>query len=239
MTFNPVTRGDLRWRLASPKILWALRVYLAALGLFVLVSLPPEGGRLAGMAPGQVLQVGLVLQLVCVVYLTSALAVGEIGVQGEKQILDLALTSFSPRTIALGKLWTSALTAGGLVAVSVPLWALVAPPQLEAVLALGRAMVAMVPVALLPAAAGAWLTAAVSSDLARTVVHWVILLLLFLATRWLTEPLAVLSPVWLLGAAHRGLPHWPLALLPYAAGAAAAAGLAARTVGSVRKAGAP
>lgn len=238
MTLNPVTRGDLRSRLAAPKILWTLRVYLAALGVLALASMPPESGRLAGMAPGQVVQVGLVLQLVCVVYLTSALAVGEIGVEGEKQILDLAVTSFSPRIIALGKLWTSTLTAGGLVAAAVPLWALVVPPEQEAVLALGRAMVAMVPVALLPAAVGVWLTAVVPSDLARTLVHWAVLLLLFLVTRWLAGPHVALNPMRLLGAAHRGAPLWPLALLPYAAVAAAAAALTARTVRIVRGAGA-
>mgnify|MGYP000191619119 CR=1 FL=1 len=239
MTLNPVTRGDLRSRLVSPKILWMVRVYLAVLGVFALASLPPESGRLAGMAPGQVLRVGLVLQLAAVVYLTSALAAGEIGVEGEKQILDLAVTSFNPRTIALGKLWTSALTAGGLVAAAVPLWALVAPPEAEAAFALGRAMVVMVPVALSLAAVGPWLTAAIPSDLARTVVHWSMLLALFLATRWLAEPLVAINPMRLLGAAHLGAPLWPLALLPYAAVVGAGVTLATRTVARVRRAGVP
>jgi len=39
---NPVTRGDLRSRLASPKILWVLRLYVAVLSLLAVFSLPPE-----------------------------------------------------------------------------------------------------------------------------------------------------------------------------------------------------
>jgi len=237
---NPVTRGDLRSRLASPKILWVLRLYVAVLSLLAVFSLPPESGRLPGLVETELLQLFLLFQLGWVAYLTSALAVGEIAVEGEKQILDLAVTSFPPRTIALGKLWTAALFAAALVAAAVPLVALLAPPEVGAIPQLLRALLVMVVLAVPLAAVGTWLTAAISSDLLRTMVHWSLFLGLFAATRWLADPLALLNPLRIVAAAYGGTPSaWPLALLPYLAIAAAGTALTGRLVLAVRREGTP
>ena len=237
---NPVTRGDLRSRLASPKILWVLRLYVAVLSLLAVFSLPPESGRLPGLVETELLQLFLLFQLGWVAYLTSALAVGEIAVEGEKQILDLAVTSFPPRTIALGKLWTAALFAAALVAAAVPLVALLAPPEVGAIPQLLRALLVMVVLAVPLAAVGTWLTAAISSDLLRTMVHWLLFLGLFAATRWLAGPLALLNPLRIVAAAYGGTPSaWPLALLPYLAIAAGGTALTGRLVLAVRREGTP
>ncbi len=212
---NPVTRGDLRARLASPKVLWVLRLYVAVLGVLAVFALPPEGGRVPALAETELAQLFLVFQVAWIAYLTSALAVGEISVEGEKGVLDLAVTSFPPRTIASGKLWTAALSAAGLAVLSLPLVILVLPDLAAAPGAL-RALAVMVPLAVPLALVGAWLPAAVSSDLLRTVLHWSIFLILFAATRWLPEPWILVNPLRVVAAAYAGAPGgWPLALAPY------------------------
>ncbi|HEV8338145.1 MAG TPA: hypothetical protein VGR25_00620 [bacterium] len=212
---NHVTRGDLRSRLASPKVLWVLRLYVAALGVLAVFSLPPQGGRSPALAEGDLAQLFFVFQVAWVVYLTSALAVGEIGVEGEKGILDLSVTSFPSRMIASGKLWTALLSASALVVLSLPLVILITPDRAAAPGAL-RALAAMVPLAAPLALMGAWLPAAIPSDVLRTVLHWSVFLLIFAATRWLPDPLMLLNPMRMVGAAYLGEPAlWPLALAPY------------------------
>lgn len=215
LRLNHVTRGDLRARLASPKVLWVLRLYVAALGVLAVFSLPPEGGRVPALAATELAQLFFVFQVAWIVYLTSALAVGEIGVEGEKGVLDLSVTSFPSRLIASGKLWTALLSATALAALSLPLVILVTPDRAAVPGAL-RALAAMVPLAAPLALLGAWLPAAASSDVLRTVLHWSVLLLIFAATRWLPEPLILVNPMRVVGAAYVGAPEaWPLALAPY------------------------
>jgi hypothetical protein len=236
ITANPVTRGDLRARFASPKIVWLLRLYLAVLGLLAVFTLPPESGRLPGLPEGEPIQPFILFQLGWVAYLTSALAVGEIGVEGEKVILDLAVTSFPARTIALGKLWTSLTTAAALTVVALPLLALIAPPDPIQIPRLLRALTVLALLAVPLAAIGTWLSAAVSSDLVRTVVHWLLFLGVFGAARWLPEPLAALSPLRIVVAAYRGAPDgWTAALFPYLACAVGATFLTGRLVAAVRR----
>lgn len=234
---NPVTRGDLRSRLASPKILWVLRLYVAVLGLLAILSLPPEGGRLPPLQEADLVQVFLFFQLGWVAYLTSALAVGEIAVEGEKAVEDLAVTSFSPWTIALGKLWTSMFFAGGLVVLALPLLVLITPPNAGAIPGIVRSVVVMVPLAAPLAMLGTWLGAAVPSDLMRTVLHWSFFLGLFAATRSLAEPLVLLNPLRIVAAAYRGAPGaWPLALAPHLGIAALGCALTSRAVAAWRRA---
>lgn len=212
---NPVTRGDLRARLASPKVLWVLRLYVAVLGFLAVFSLPPEGGRLPVLAETELAQLFLIFQIAWIAYLTSALAVGEIGVEGEKGILDLAVTSFSSRTIASGKLWTALLSSAGLAVLSLPVLLLVLPDGAAAPGAL-RALAVMVPLAAPLALLGAWLPAAVPSDVPRTILHWSLFLVLFAATRWLPEPLILVNPFRVVAAAYTAVPTaWPLVLAPY------------------------
>lgn len=228
---NPVTRGDLRSRLASPKLLWVLRLYVAVLSLLAVLSLPPEVGRLSQFVEADLVQAFLLFQLGWVAYLTSALAVGEIGVEGEKAVLDLAATSFSPVTIALGKLWTSMLTSGGLVLLALPPLVLLAPFTIGSIPGIALAILAMVVLVAPLAIISTWLAAAVASDLLRPVLHWSVLLGLFAATRWLGDPFVLVNPMRVVAAAYRGAPHaWPLALLPYLAIAALGCVLTGRAV---------
>src|SRR5687767_6939225 len=117
---NPVTRGDVRARLKSPKMLWALRLYVATLGVLAFLALPPESGRLPQLQELDLMTAFLAVQIVLGVYLISAASTGEIAVEGEKAVADLAMSAFSPGTIALGKVGTSAASAVGLIAAALP-----------------------------------------------------------------------------------------------------------------------
>ncbi len=236
MTVNPVTRGDVRSRLASANLLWVLRLYVAVLGLFAVFALPPESGRLPGLLETDLMQVFLLFALGWIAYLTSSLAVGEISVVGEKSVLDLAVTSFPPRTIALGKLWTSASVAALLALATLPLVALITPLNLRAVPALMRALASIVVLAVPLAAVGTWLGTVVSGVMPRTLVHWSLFLGVFAGTRWLPYPEILLNPLRLVAAAYRGTPPaWPLALLPFLAIAAGGTFLTERAVVRLRR----
>jgi len=236
MRLNPVTRGDLRARTASPKIVWVVRLYVAVLGLLAVFTLPAEG-PLPGLADRELTQLLLLFTLGWIAYLTSALAVGEIGVEGEKALLDLAVTSFSPETIAAGKVLTSAIFAAVLVLAAAPLVALVVPLDPARVGAVVRALSVMIVVAVPLGAVGTWLTVAVPSDLVRTLVHWSLFLGLFAATRWLAAPLALVNPLRLVAAAYQGAPGiWPVAMAPYLLVTAGGVVLIARSVRRVREA---
>lgn len=216
LRLNPVTWGDLRARLASSKVLWVLRLYLASLAVVAFFILPPEGGRLPVVGEGDLAELFLAFQLAWIVYLASAFAVGEIAPEGEKGVLDLAATSFSPRTIAAGKAGTALLSAVGLVVLGLPLVLLTAEPStLGAAL---RTTAVTVPLAGALGILAAWLSAIVASDLLRTLLHWTVLLAVFALTRWLPAPLDLVSPLRLIAAAYDGVEAaWLLALLPHLA----------------------
>lgn len=174
---------------------WSLRVYLAVLALLVAGALLPEPARVFPLHDRSLLRALLAVCAVGGVYLASAFAIGEIAVEGEKALADLATTAFSPRTIVWGKVGTALLTAAALLLLSLPLF-LFAAPDIPRGLALACLSVGMALAAL--GAVGTWLAAAVPGDLARTLVHWALLVLLFTAPLTLgrLDPLGVaVSPL--------------------------------------------
>lgn len=169
-------------------------------GTFLLLSLPPESGRLE-VRQANLLLIFLVVQLVVVTYLCSASASMEVLFEGEKGLPDLVLSGFSPRTIAVGKAASSAAYAAWLVAMALPLVALASAVRGAGI---GMVLGASAVIAAVGTAAGtwgAWLAGRLASDFTRSFVHWVLLAALLggtalLGPRWeAVSPLRVLDGV--------------------------------------------
>jgi len=105
---NPVLRADVRYRLGSPKALVLHTIFLVVVALLTFLSLPPELGRLDELRQEGLLLAFLVVSTVLTMYFTSACACGEIGIEGEKSVWDLAASTFPAGTIAAGKVLSSA-----------------------------------------------------------------------------------------------------------------------------------
>lgn len=204
---DAIARGDLRARLGSPRGVLVQTVYLAAWAAFMMLSLP-TGPERFGLGSADFLRLALSIQIVAVTYLSSSVASSELGMEGEKGVADLALSAFSPQAVAIGKLLSGALYSAYLVAIGIPLGLLSAglrdvsawPIAWAAAIALGTGTAAGV--------WGAWLGGRIGEDLARSLVHWTLLLVFFWATFALPPPWSVASPLRALEFATSGA--WPL-----------------------------
>ena len=192
---NPVTRSDLRRRLGRGRALTMVTVYLSVLALLAFLSLPPDLGRLDDLRQEGLLLAFLIVETVLAAYLTSASACGEIAVEGEKSVVDLAASPFTPGTVARGKVLTSLLFATLLTMLAVPFSLVVAGIRGEAPSAVARAAIVTVPVAASLGALGALYSAVFDSDFTRSFVHWLTLLALVVGATALPPPWDVLSPV--------------------------------------------
>jgi len=105
---NPVLRADVRYRLGSAKALTLHTIFLVIIALLTFLSLPPDLGRLDELRQGGLVLASLIVSAVLTMYFTSACAAGEIGIDGEKSVWDLAASSFPAGTIALGKVLSAA-----------------------------------------------------------------------------------------------------------------------------------
>jgi hypothetical protein len=183
-------------------------VYLAACSAFLLLSLPPEIGRL-DLRDANLLLAFLAVQAVGVTYLSSAVSSSEIGIEGEKGLPDLALSAFSPITVALGKVATSVWYAVYLIAIALPLVVLSASIRggaLAPVIWVGTLTVAMAAAA---GTWGAWLSGRVTSDFARSLAHWSLLALIFGGTMLLPPSWWPVSPLRLIDeTVRRGASAW-------------------------------
>ncbi|MGQ0571428.1 MAG: hypothetical protein ACT4P5_18145 [Armatimonadota bacterium] len=173
-------------------------VYLVACSAFLLLSLPPEIGRL-DLRDANLLLAFLVVQNVGVTYLCSAIASSELFIEGEKGLPDLALSAFSPRTIAVGKTASGAAYALYLLGIALPLVVLATAlrgARLAPIVWVGSFTAA---VATAAGAWGAWLSGRFSSDFTRSFVHWVILGAIFGGTAllpgqwWPASPLRLID----------------------------------------------
>ena len=198
-------------------------IYLGICSTFLLLSLPPEIGRFE-LREANLLLAFLVVQLVAVTYLTSAFASSELALDGEKGLPDLALSAFSPRAIATGKLLSSTLYATFLVAVGLPLVTLAAALRGAALGAVVSAGVLIVAVAMAAGTWGAWLGGRFSSDFTRSFMHWALLAGVFVGTALLPPPWSLANPLRLLDLTVREGWTVPLAVVVAAYVAAAAAG---------------
>lgn len=232
---NPVARGDLQARLRSPRGLRAQTVYLAICSVFLVLSLPPEIGRV-DLRDANLLLAVLAVQMVAVTYLSSAVASSELSVEGEKALPDLALSAFAPRAIAVGKAQSSGLYALYLVAIGLPLFVLIAALRGVAPAPVFWAGGLTVAVASMAGIWGAWLSGRYASDFTRSLVHWMLLAALFGGTALLPPSWWPVSPVRLLD--HLVREGWTPWLLAVVAGcgilAAAGAVLVSRTAAYAR-----
>lgn len=236
MRVNPVLRSDLRVRLTSPKAGTMVTVYLAILGVLAFVSLPPDLGRLDDLRQEGLLLAFLIVETVLAAYLTSASACGEIAVEGEKSVWDLAASPFPPGVIARGKVLTSAAFAVLLVALAMPFMAIVAGIRGEPLGAVGRAAVVAIPFAAALGTLGALYAGVLDSDFTRSFVHWLTLVLLVVGATALPAPWDLLSPVRLVILAARDGLSVPVLLMAglYALLATVAAAAIGRRVAAIR-----
>lgn len=212
MRVNPVWRNDLRQRFTSRKMSTVLSVYLAALALVAFFSLPPDLGRLDDLRQEGLLLAFLIIQSVLATYLTSATSSGEIAVAGEKGIWDLAASPFPAGVIARGKVMTSATFAGILLGLAWPVIAIVAGIRGEPLSAVARGALIGLPFAATLGALGVLYAGLIDSDTARTLVHWLTLLVLVVGATALPPPWDLLSPVRLISQAERSGISWPVLL---------------------------
>jgi hypothetical protein len=193
--WNPVLRGDLRTRSGSRK-LWALQaVYLGILGVLVFLGLPPELGRIAESHEPSLYVAVLWVQVVLVTYVASASVVQEIAVEGEKAPIDLLYAPFAPGTIVAGKSLTSLAT--------IAFWLLLGLPLLVLAMVIRQVPAAtLMPVAALVAVmawgvaqVGLLLNVVCEAEFSRTLAHWAMLAIVFIATGSLPPSARVLNPI--------------------------------------------
>lgn len=233
---NPVARGDLRARAASATIRTTLTVYLGILAVLAFLSVPPDLGRLEDLRGEGLLLAYFVVQMALGAYVTSAVACGEITVDGEKSVWDLAVSPFSGATVALGKLVSTALFATVLFALATPFALMVAGLRGEGVWEALRPAVVSIPAATVLGSLATLYAAVIDADFARSFVHWTTLLGVIVGAAMLPAPFALLSPVRALGAAvSQGLgPPVLAAAAGYALVAIAAAVATSRRVRIIR-----
>ena len=203
MRVNPVFRSDMRFRLASRKAGTMITVYLAVLGTLAFLSLPPDLGRLDDLRQEGLLLAFLIVETVLAAYLNSAAASGEIIVDGEKSVWDLAASPFPPGVVGRGKVLTAAAFALLLVALATPFLAIVAGIRGEPLRAAVRAAAVALPFVTAVGSLGALYAGVFESDFTRSFVHWLTLVLLVVGVTALPPPWDTLSPVRLVMLAAR------------------------------------
>jgi len=192
---NPVLRADVRYRLGSPKALALHTIFLVVVALLTFLSLPPELGRLDELRQEGLLLAFLVVSTVLTMYFTSACACGEIGIEGEKSVWDLAASPFPAGTIAAGKVLSSASFAVLQWALAGPFLAVVAGIRGEPLVVLWRAALVGIPAATAMGALSTLYSAVFESDFARSFAHWTTLLAVVVGANALPAPWSALSPV--------------------------------------------
>lgn len=195
MRVNPVFRGDLRYRLTGRKAITMMTVYLAVLAVLALLSLPPDLGRLDDLRQEGLLLAFLIIEAVLAGYLASAAASGEIVIEGEKTVWDLAASPFPPGVVGRGKVLTSAVFGVVVIALPAPFLAIVAGIRGESLPAIARAAVVALPFVAALGALGALYAGVFESDFTRSFVHWLTLLLLVVGATALPPPWDTVSPV--------------------------------------------
>lgn len=234
---NPVLRADLRYRMGSPKAVTLHTIFLGVVAVLTFLSLPPELGRLDELRGEGLLLALLVVSTVLTMYFASACACGEIAVEGEKSVADLAASPFPAGTVAAGKVLAGFAFAVLQFALAVPFVAVVAGMRGEPLVVVLRAAAIAIPAATGTGAAGALYSAVLDSDFARSFAHWTTLLAIIVGANALPAPWDVLSPVRALAVVSRGTPQpaaW-MAAAGYLCLAAVCAVLILRRIVRVRK----
>lgn len=201
---NPVLRGDLRARAGSRKLFAVEVFYLAVLGVLAWLGMPPELGAQAADRTASLTTALLVVQVVIVTYFASACAAQEIAVESEKSSIDLVFAPFAPAMIVAGKSVATAATVVYWLLLGAPFIALSAGIRQDAAAGLVSAGIFAAAVAWSMAQLGLWLGIVIEADVPRTVVHWGLLLAVFVGTLALPLPVRLLNPVLGIAAAQAG-----------------------------------
>lgn len=211
-------------------------VYLAVLAIVAFLSLPPDLGRLDDLRQEGLVFAFLVVQTVLAAYLTSAAACGEIAVEGEKSVWDLAASAFPRGVIARGKVMTATGYVVLLIALAAPFLAIVAGIRGEPLLAVFRSALVAVPFGTALGTLGALYAGLFDSDFARSFVHWLTLLAVVVGATALPPPWDLISPVRsIILAVREGLrPPVLIVISSYLVVAALAGAAVARRVDAIR-----
>lgn len=202
---NPVLRGDLRARAASPKIFAIELFYLGVLGVLAWLGMPPELGAQAAERTASLTTALLVVQAILVTYFTSACAAREIAVETEKSPIDLVFAPFAPRAIVAGKSLATLATVVYWLLLGAPLVALAAGIRQDSASGIAAAGALIAVVGWSMGQMGLWLGIAIESDFSRTVAHWGWLVLVFVGTLALPLPARTINPVLAISAAQGGI----------------------------------
>lgn len=191
---NAVLRGDLRSRLSSPKAITMHSIFLLVVTILTYLALP-EIGRLDTPRQEGLLLVCLLVTTLLAMYFASSCACGEIALEGEKSVWDLAATSLPAGTVAVGKVFSSSALATIQVLLASPLLAALAGIRGESLIIVWQVAFVAIPAATAVGTAGALYSALWDSDFARSFVHWVTLLAIVVGANALPPPWNALSPV--------------------------------------------
>lgn len=213
---NAIVRGDLRFRLSSGKAVATHTIFLIVMAILAFLSLPPELGRLEDLRQEGLLLAFLVVETALVTYFTSATACGEIAIEGEKTVWDLAASRFPSGEIAVGKVVTSAAFSTLMLVMAAPFLAIVAAIRGESMNEVARTVVVAIPFATAMGGLGSLYSVVVESDFARSFLHWLTLLAFVVGGTALPPPWDLISPVRGIMLAVRG--GLGLAILMAAAG---------------------
>lgn len=194
-----------------------------------MLSLPPEIGR-GELRDVNLLFALLAAQMVIATYLTSGFASAELALESERGLPDLVLSAFTPRSIAAGKIQSSALYACYLVALAVPLAVLAASLRGAPLQPIAWAGLVTIAVATAAGTWGAWMGGRFSSDFTRSFLHWVMLGAVFVGTAMLPPPWSVSNPLRLIERAVRD--GWSLPMSGVVAAYVVAAAGGAALIGS-------
>lgn len=200
---NPILRSDIRLRTSSPKAIMVHTLFLSLLAVLAFLSLPPEFGRLDEVRQQGLLLTFLIVETALIAYFTSACACGEVSIEGEKFVWDLAASPFASAAIATGKVTAAGAFASILLILATPFMAVVAGIRGEPLSGVVRAAVVALPFATAVGALGTLYGAIFDSEFARSFVHWVTLLAVIVGAAALPAPWDLISPVRTLAIAVR------------------------------------
>jgi hypothetical protein len=155
----------------------------------------PELGRLDDLRQEGLLLACLLVVTLLAMYFASSCACGEIVIEGEKSVWDLAASPLPAGTIAVGKGLSSAALAIVQFLLASPFLAAVAGIRGESPAIVLRAALVAIPAATAVGAAGALYSAILDSDFTRSFAHWMTLLAIVVGANALPAPWNVLSPV--------------------------------------------
>ncbi len=191
---NPVLRGDLRSRLSSPKAITMHTIFLLMVSILTYLALP-EIGRLDTLRQEGLLLVCALVTTLLAMYFASSCACGEIALEGEKSVWDLAATTLPAGTVAVGKVLSPSALAIIQVLLASPLLAAIAGIRGESLMIVLQVAFVAIPAATAVGTAGALYSALWESDFARSFAHWMTLLAIVVGANALPPPWNALSPV--------------------------------------------